>query len=349
MIKLIRWYLDTDTTDRVKIGSQIGSRDFTPILEKDWSVAVAHAKKFKLTIGTHTIGRKIYAHVITHPYRDIVGRFRGSVISFQTLMATLLGHTGSVFTTMSYSNVVINYVMDVRNFEPDHVLLLQKVTDELHLLRQEFIDLKRRTVAPIEIEEVSTQFGIDSYDSETNDPRENYEIFSRVDDDGHAFYTYVHRHTRGRYKGDTIKKQTMSRDLIMNNYKAKLHSIGIKEIFDTIMRRVGFSKDTVVDWRLGLPIGTTRNKPAKSKPVVAPKPVLHVDLPEDAKIVTASTGTENSQNMARKRNIELVGEANVTTVEECEGEENRWIKKNVKLNTDKGTVITRDLCVEKKD
>ena len=141
----------------------------------------------------------------------------------------------------------------------------------------------------------------------------------------------------------------MSRDLIMNNYRAKLESIGLKVTADTIMIRVGFSKDTVSDWRLGLDIGTTRNKPTKSKPVVAPKPVLHVDLPEDAKIVTASTGTENSQNMARKRNIELVGEANVTTVEECEGEETRWIKKKVKLNTDKGTVITRDLCVDKKD
>ena len=176
--------------------------------------------------------RKIFAHVIIHAYRYIVGRFRRSVISSQTLMATLLGHSGSIFTTMSYSNVVINYMMDVRNFEPDHVLLLQKLTDELHLLRQEFTDLKRRTVAPVEIEEVSTQFGIDSYDSETNDPRENYWIFPRVNEAGHAFYTYVHRHNRGRYQGDTIKKQTLSRDLIMNNYKAKLQSIGLKVTAD---------------------------------------------------------------------------------------------------------------------
>ena len=140
----------------------------------------------------------------------------------------------------------------------------------------------------------------------------------------------------------------MHRNIIMDNYKAKLLSLGLKVDSDTIMTRVGFSKDTVTDWRKGLDIGSTRNKPTKSQlaVAVAPKPVLHVDLPQDAQIITSSTGTENSQNMARKRNIDLVGEENVVTAEECE-EEGRWIKKKVKLHTDKGTTIVRDLCVKK--
>ena len=350
MIKLIRWFFrkHEKDSDRVRIGSRISSRDITPIMENDWPTAVAHAKKFKLTIGTHLF-RKFYVRIAVHAYRDIVSRYRGSVISDQTLMAALLGHSGSIFTTMSYSNVVITYSMDAKNFEPDHVLQLQRVVDRLHLMEQKFLDLERRTVAPLPVAEVSSHLGINSYDSPVNDARENYEIFSRVSDDGTVYYTYVHKHDGGRYQGETVKQKTRSRDIIMNNYKAKLESLGLKVNTDTIMIRVGFSKDTVADWKKGLDIGTTRNKPVKSKTVVAPKSVLHVDLPEGAKIITSSTGTENSQNMARKRNIELVGEENVTTAEGCEAEEGRWIKKKVKLNTDKGTSIVRDLCVKKND
>lgn len=349
MIKLIRWFFrkHDEKEDRVKIGSRISSRDISPIMEHDWPAAVAHAKKFKLTIGTHLF-RKIYVHLAIHAYRDIVSRYRGSVISNQTLMAALLGHSGSIFTTMSYSNVVITYAMDPKNFEPDHVLQLQKVTDRLHLMEQKFADLERRTVAPLPVAEVDSHFGINSYDSPVNDPRENYAIFTRFHDDGSTYYTYVHKHGRDRYSGDTIRKKTTARDIIMNNYKEKLLSLGIKVDTRYPMINAGFSKDTVCDWVNGLDVGTTRNKPVKNKSVVEPKPILHVDLPEGAKIITASTGTENSQNMARKRNIELVGEENVTTEDVCEAEEGRWIQKKVKLHTDKSTTIVRDLCVEKK-
>ena len=114
------------------------------------------------------------------------------------------------------------------------------------------------------------------------------------------------------------------------------------------MINAGFSKDTVCDWVNGLDVGTTRNKPVKGKAVVEAKPILHVDLPEGAKIITASSGTENSQNMARKRNIDLVGQENITTAEGCEADEDRVIQKKVKLHTDRGTTIVRDLCIEKK-
>lgn len=352
MIERIRWFFrkEDENHDRVRIGSRISSRDINPILEEDFPGVVAHAKKFHLTTGSHLF-RKIYVHLATHAYRDIVSRHRGSVISNQTLMATLLGHSGSIFTTMSYSNIVITYTMDPENFKPDHVLQLQKVTDQLHFLQTQFDELKRRTVDPVEIEEKSEFLGIESYDSETNDKRENYAIFSRVNDIGVQYYTYVHRHNRDRYQGDNVRKKTMNRDLIMNNYKAKLVSLGLK-ITDNNMITVGFSKDTVKDWRMGYDIGTTRNKPTKNAALaaaaVAAPAVLHVDLPDGARIITSTTGTENSQNMARKRNIALVGENNVCSSETCENE-GGWIQKKVKLNTDKGTVIVRDLCVEKKD
>ena len=101
VLGLTLWKREVDVDARKKLGALIQSRAVREIMEKDWPLIVAHAKKHDFRTGTHFF-RACSANFLTKIYSKKIRAVAGAAVSDNDLMQTWLGHSGSLESVMSY-------------------------------------------------------------------------------------------------------------------------------------------------------------------------------------------------------------------------------------------------------
>ena len=314
---------EVDVDARKKLGALIQSRAVREIMEKDWPLIVAHAKKHDFRTGTHFF-RACSANFLTKIYSKKIRAVTGAAVSDNDLMKTWLGHSGSLESVMSYCNVSVEMPIPKIAMEVPDIHLIRVMQDRQNFLEQELREMK--------------------------DLLKKQPVAVRGDD-GMAEFTINGRSFRlVRYIRKGKYRDTKQRDETMNHYAQVLRDNGLPSSHAN-MYKMGFGKDTVQAWANKKPLGWTPSNDKESAPVEVEEKEVRIlrntattvdlnQLPQGDKIIGFDPkDKKNTQNTQMKRNIEIFGEDNVIPPAECEGE-----PKKMKFTTDKGTTIERTVC-----
>ena len=136
---------------RVKMGTLIGSRLTTKVLEADWKPLVSHARKHGFQLGSH-IFRKIYAVALASRelgYLANIHSLTGRRIDAVVLQAHCLRHTGSYATVQAYSNLHIDWGLAPDVLKSSDPSLLRQLLDRVDHLEQEVSELRQQRSAPV--------------------------------------------------------------------------------------------------------------------------------------------------------------------------------------------------------
>lgn len=309
-------------TTRRRAGNAFGSHLIGPVLKTHFRYLWSFSKQRDFVVGSH-IFRKIYANASFLIYQDQVQRLTNKYFDRSTWIASVLGHGLSLKTSLSYSNVVVDFKMKDEIFKapPKHIFRLlegriKHLENALQTMQEQFIEHDAR---------------MDEHDAAK---------VRFVNADGEQ--VFLDRHPRRRYKDindrDTVLKTLRDR-LVENKITPSVNN----------MAKLGVGRGVINAWRKHDDSRSSDNvSDVIEKNDMVPRELINdrslgkVELPVGTKVLVDQSGTENAARTRLKREIERFGEDHVTT--ECEDGQ---VKKKQKIATGQGKrTITRDLCVE---
>ena len=352
---------------RRELSDNVTSRDMrTHVFEPFFPGVLAHARKFKLQLGSHWF-RSAAANHLADSYKDSISAVRavsGDVAPIrQQVMRALLSHGGSVASSLSYANIDTTPARKVQELRAplEHMVMLLQKSNEL--LTQQVAELTKRLDAVKPREECSDLIE-----------------FKRADG---TIATVPKRNDTVRHASSAERDAAIQR-AIDELKKADVSATA------TNIQKCGFGSETYADWKNKYPLNYTASqrkcKKEKSQlaaikgdgpvapaaapvpapvvqpappPVVAPRELrergTHVsDLPTqlpfgDKVVLTKPGSTANAKRQQLKRGRETFsGPENAGSIldSDADCESGTIVAKVVK--TDKGRDLPVRVCEEQR-
>ena len=321
----------TNFKGRVTEGNRFGTNDFNKIMREYYPNSWAKAKKNGYGFSSHH-GRKIYGNASYEIYKDQVQQVTSRYFDRSVWLATVLAHGGSIKTSLSYSNIDIDFRLsnEVFKLPPEHQMrLFQGQVDELKSQMTDMIKSLGEASASAKVELATNQVAFTT-------------------PDGHE--VTLTKHKSRNYKS------TRDRDLVIKDASDRLKENGLEPTVTNIAK-LGFSPNTVRAYKKGLGVVPSKQpapEPVRSDedvPIVVPdelkndREIKHVELPVGTRVVVSGK-TENALNMAMKRDRARFGADNVVADEACDGTVLK--KQRIPNPAGKGKTLVRDLCVDER-
>mgnify|MGYP006908578009 CR=1 FL=1 len=317
--------------------SNIWSNKVSPVIKKMYPRAAAKSKANNWSFGSH-YGRKLYANASYEIYANQLRSITSKYMDRSIWISYMLGHMGSIQTSLSYANVSVEFGIKDKNLSlpPEHqVRLLQ---GQIDFLMKMFTDLKKQRNEEASVDDLEQRNIVNK--AEVSLYNNDNEIVT------------LKKHRRRNFKGDADLNK------VVRDIWVLLESNNITVNNETL-RHMGLGRGTIGKYLKLNNLSFQKKKKdavaAVPEPVAPPVPEpvpkkkrKRIELPEGQKVIAKqATPSQKLKGAAlEKRNreylnrdIETFGPENVLQDEsECEGD----ILKNQKL----GPKTTRDICEE---
>ena len=310
---------------RVLEGNRIGTRDILPLVKLYYPKIYAKGQANQWGTGSHVM-RKIYANasyeIMKHQVQKVTRRF----FDRSVWISTVLGHGGSVNTSLSYSVVEVNFQVsnDIFKIPPEHQIRL--LQGQLNHNKQKLEEL---------LEMINTKSAVSIAEMDTDQ-------VGLIDQDG-EMHTFT-RHVKRKWKSERDRDETVKR--IFDKLREKGVSTTAKNL-----ALMGIGRGTLTAYKKRTNDSDHDEDVAVPTPIVdrplRDNPVSKAILPVGTSVIANPnlSASANTKKQQLKRDRATFGDENVIeTPDDCLGE----IKKKQKVKTDKGSTLVRDLCIDER-
>lgn len=139
-------------TTRKKVGNSWGTRLFHPLLETYFKNSYEKAKSKGWQIGSHHM-RRIYVMATIHFFKDSAEMASGKVLAQSVWMALVLGHMGSVATTISYSNCKLIFTPPHEVFQSPPLELIKQLAQQVFDMQETIDKLQKQANEAAKLQE----------------------------------------------------------------------------------------------------------------------------------------------------------------------------------------------------
>ena len=320
-----------------------GSARVGPVIRHMYPSCAALSAKHGWPLGSH-LARRIYANASFAIYEERVRNVTGKYVDKSVWISNMLGHQGSVKTSLSYATVVVDFKMADAVFATPPEQQIRLLQGQIKLLQDQFAELKR---------ERRTEASVDALVAEDT---VNLAEVSFRKEDGTIVTLPKHRRRNFKSKDDRDSAVEMVYDRLSE------HSIAPT---NANLAKAGLGRKTITDYKRDHNLAEPAAQRRPIEPVAEPErrgrsPAVEaqaqpkkkmVELPDGVKVIAqqAKPSQKLKGEALRKRNQQYLerdrqkfGADNVLeTEDECDGE----IEKRRKL----GPNLSRDVCVDKSD
>lgn len=320
-------------------GNRFSTRAIKPYMEQYFPQAAAKSALNMWEFGSHFM-RKLYSNAVHSVYANSIQLLTGLFIDKAVLASNLLGHGGSIATSLSYANVEIRFGYDPKVFEipPEELLRnMYNIIQELKRQNEEFqkeITAQVRTIALERPSDENVTVFTNQEGKEVELPRRKKQTNLTDDQVDTAIRAAIKKLKDGNVSvsSNHIKALGFGR-LTVQNFTKRHPS----EMTETSQKRKSPVPPTVES-----PADALDEKHVDEPPAKKSKAVIHLGthpLPFGTKVIAPQGGKPASVKEALRRDIVKFGDGNVLEKpEDCSG----TIEKGVLL----GKKLTRDLCRE---
>jgi len=263
--------------DRRRAGASWDTRLFHPLLKEYFRDTFNHVERKGWRIGSHHM-RRIYVMATIHFFKDSAEQASGGKVLAQSVwMALVLGHMGSVNTTISYSNLKIIYQPPHEAFQTPPLELIKQLAKQVFDM-QEQIDKLTRAQSTVEASTVIM-----------NESSCNTAAFVTP---GGKIVT-LQKHTKRKFSDDADKRTTvkkLARSLTDNKIEVNAANLGRLGIGRELQRQF-LSKRNSSDDESSAPMEEQKQQQVSAEPAPnAPPPT------EDKKDLDEKHSDEQESN-----------------------------------------------------
>jgi hypothetical protein len=348
---------------RKKEGTAFGTVHIHPIFTRFFPDILKKRRLTNQTLGTHWC-RKVYAVAGWEIYGKRIRELTGKTMSNAIYISLVLGHArDSIHTYLTYTSVAVGFdEINTKLFSAPPEEQLRLVYALVDDMKRRIENLEQENARMREIQDlramndavvVPTAVGENTEKPAPGKSKPTPMIAHLKDPLG------VFHQLRLTRRPGTPWASTRHRDETIEAYAAQMKKLHIP-VTGASMKKMGISQKAWEPYKAGLPIANERKGEAKQgRPDIEPvTPLVMKDralrpggqtiasLPMGSKVIANvdSSGSENTRKQRTKRARDTFGAENVIeTSADCDG----TVVKKVKVLTNKGTTLERDLCVDK--